>query len=312
VEPDVLDERAHHFAEAVRFAIEHPWAVHHLQAATGELASAESPEALVRLVLQHGIAMTGADLGCLQVLDPTTVALHLVAYRGFDDELAARFAVVEDDRTVCARAAQRRAQVFVADVARDEQLVELGLAGGRPRFTALQSTPLTDFSGRVVGVLSTHWRRPAWSSAPDLRLLELYTDYAGDRLARLLGRSLEHTAPDAVRDEVGPVARAMLLALLDPPDRPAPPDPSAPLDLPGPVARAYPDDKVATFADLMVTGLFTAGLELDSARSTALEHHPDDRTLVERLSSATAHVDRMLQQVRAFMVRHVEEPEERS
>jgi hypothetical protein len=38
---------------------------------------------------------------------------------------------------------------------------------------------MIDYEGRLVGMVSTHFRRPHCAAAPDLRIMELYADWAG-------------------------------------------------------------------------------------------------------------------------------------
>lgn len=47
-------------------------------------------------------------------------------------------------------------------------------------FRAVQSTPLADSRGRLVGMVSTHWRHPGRPAGRDMRALELFGDLAGE------------------------------------------------------------------------------------------------------------------------------------
>lgn len=64
--------------------------------------------------------------------------------------------------------------------------MEIARAAG---FRAVQSTPLVTGEGRVVGVLSTHFRRPRLPSAEVLYVTELYARQAAEILVRLKGEN---------------------------------------------------------------------------------------------------------------------------
>jgi hypothetical protein len=99
-------EGVHHFAEAVRFALEHPGAIRRLHLATGGLDPPPALEHALPVLLDRGMWLLGADLGVVQVLDGETGALRLVAHSGFDDDFVDRYAVVDDALTVFARIAE--------------------------------------------------------------------------------------------------------------------------------------------------------------------------------------------------------------
>jgi hypothetical protein len=61
----------------------------------------------------------------------------------------------------------------------------------------VQSTPLADRTGRLIGMISTHTSQPGSPSGRDLRLLEFYAQLAGDVIARHL------SMPSANNDPVG-------------------------------------------------------------------------------------------------------------
>ena len=95
-------------------------------------------------------------MGNIQIADPATGSLMLVTQAGFGPEFLEYFTVVDgDSQSVCGRAAKHRAQTVVADVRSDPGFAphrEIAAAAG---FRAVQSTPLTDYAGRLIGVVST-------------------------------------------------------------------------------------------------------------------------------------------------------------
>nr|WP_277349898.1 GAF domain-containing protein [Nonomuraea sp. FMUSA5-5] len=134
--------------------------------------------------LRVALALTGADMGNVQLLDRATGALTIVADRGFQQPFLDFFAVVDDDGSVCGRALSTGTPVAVRDVEQDAQLA--GTPASRVLLEAgvraVCSTPLLDRYGVPLGMLSVHHRGPhEWTHADHL-LLGLLSRH----LARLL------------------------------------------------------------------------------------------------------------------------------
>lgn len=104
--------------------------------------------------------LQGAEQGNVQLADPVSGALKIIVQHGFDAAFLDRFAVVDDDSSGCGRAASHGAQLVIPDVITDpgfEPHRDIAAASG---FRAVQSTPLADGAGRVLGIVSTHYPRP--------------------------------------------------------------------------------------------------------------------------------------------------------
>jgi GAF domain len=215
-------QRAEHFASAVRFGLEAPDDMRRLHDLTKDLRTVPRLSSLLPQVLAGALALTGADFGNVQIADPATRSLTLVTHAGFGPEFLEYFAVVNgDNRSVCGRAAKVCAQTVVADVRSDPGFAphrEIAAAAG---FRAVQSTPLTDYAGRLVGVVSTHFRRPHRPSVRDLRLMDLYADFAGEAATRHLG---------AWSGPGDPAGQGVIAVLLDP-SRPRDASVSVPFEL---------------------------------------------------------------------------------
>ena len=200
--------RAEHFAASVRFGLAEPDAMARLHGLTKDLRTIPQLSSLLPRVLDGLMSLTGADHGNIQLLDPATGMLRLVTQAGFGPEFLDYFAVVGgEDGSVCGRAARQCAQTVITDVRADPDFAphrEIAAASG---FRGVQSTPLVDYAGHLVGMVSTHYQRPHRPSDRDLRLIELYADFAGEAVSRHLGAS---------RDPGDPVGRAVVSALLDP------------------------------------------------------------------------------------------------
>jgi len=67
--------------------------------------------------LDATVELQGADFGNVQIYDPKSGALHIVAQRGFSPDFLEHFSVVNaDDPSVCGRALRSRARVVVEDI----------------------------------------------------------------------------------------------------------------------------------------------------------------------------------------------------
>lgn len=122
------------------------------------------------------IEATAADFGNVQLFDSANRVLRIVVQRGFESEFLAYFDTVScDDGCACGKSMNQRSRMVVADVATDaifsNDSREVLL---RANVRSVQSTPLIDSSGNLVGMVSTHNSRPGglmphmWKPIDDL------------------------------------------------------------------------------------------------------------------------------------------------
>jgi GAF domain-containing protein len=135
--------------------------------------------------LEDALSMLHADLGNVQVVDPVSGALKIAVQAGFSEEFLEYFASVDSDESACGRAARQCAQTVIPDVTTDPKFAPHRGIAAASRFRAVQSTPLMDSNGRLIGVLSTHFPRPHRPAERDLQLMK--------RLGELIGEALEAT-----------------------------------------------------------------------------------------------------------------------
>src|SRR5215469_12703707 len=147
----------------------------------------------IQSLLEHGLedalSMLRADLGNVQIIDPVSGELTMAVQAGFSDEFVAYFGNVDNEGSACGRAAQQLAQTVIPDVTSDLGFAPHRAIAAASGFRAVQSTPLVDSHGHLVGVLSTHYPRPYRPSGHDLRLIRRYGE--------LLGEAIEATLEDA-------------------------------------------------------------------------------------------------------------------
>jgi GAF domain-containing protein len=152
--------------------------------------------ALLDEVLAFALTLLRAERGNVQLADPATGALRIAAQRGFGPEFMEYFATVSDDQSACGRAARQHAQVVITDVTTDPGFAphrDIALASG---FRAVQSTPLVNRAGHLVGMLSTHYPRPTTPPHSDLQIISRFGTLIGESLSTLLdGAQAERMAP---------------------------------------------------------------------------------------------------------------------
>ncbi|MBI3898027.1 MAG: GAF domain-containing protein [Gammaproteobacteria bacterium] len=150
------------------------------------LVRQDDSRALFEQILDASIAIMGADLGNLKMYDLLSGHLRITTHRGFDQAFVDYFASVPMQRTSCGMALYRGERIIIDDLTRspislDPELLELMLRVGA---RAMQSTPLRSRSGKLLGVLSTHFRVPHRPDDRQLRLLDLLARQAADLIER--------------------------------------------------------------------------------------------------------------------------------
>jgi hypothetical protein len=100
--------RAERFAMSVRFDLDEPLAARQLHAAAAGLRRTPRVEPLASQVLKEVLSLARADRGNVQLADPASGALRIIAQHGFGAEFLDHFAVVDDDRSAGGRPAAVR------------------------------------------------------------------------------------------------------------------------------------------------------------------------------------------------------------
>ena len=137
-------------------------------------------------IVDAAIAISGADFGNIQLLDPESSALRIVAQRGFPAWWLDFWTSVPPGQGACGTTLQRGERVIVEDVERSPIFagtpgLEIQLKAG---VRAVQSTPLVSRSGRPLGMFSTHYKTPHRPEERVLRVLDLLARQASDIIER--------------------------------------------------------------------------------------------------------------------------------
>lgn len=146
------------------------------------LLGEDNPQVLYDEIMTTAIALMQADGGTVQILDPATQDLLLLATQGIDQPMTTHFyRVSASSNTPCGMALQSGIRVFVdfdnpAQADPDGSLRLHREAG----YLSAQSTPLIARSGQPIGMVSTHWRHHHRPSEHKLRFLDLLARQAAD------------------------------------------------------------------------------------------------------------------------------------
>lgn len=158
-----------------------------LQKVSGLFIKDGSHEELYEHILDASMAIMGADCASLQVLDEDGHEMRLIAWRNFHPQ-AARFweTMSLATGTSCGAAFREGDRVIIPDVSAPEAqtpadtMERYRLCG----ILAVQSTPVTARDGRLIGVISTHWRKVHVPGERELRLLDVLARQAADFFER--------------------------------------------------------------------------------------------------------------------------------
>jgi RNA polymerase sigma-B factor len=146
---------------------------------------------VLNAAIHRAALIDGASMANAQLLDPKGAGLRIVAHTGFATSFLDYFDVVNDTESACGSALAAGTPVWVSDTARSPifagtPALEVMLdAGSR----AVASIPLISPHGRLIGMISTHHRRPA-----------TWTDHRIDGLQSLAtstGKLLDNLMPRA-------------------------------------------------------------------------------------------------------------------
>ncbi len=153
-----------------------------------KLIQTMSAEEAYKQILYGAIRLMKADKGTIQVFDPRSGALKIVAQHGFQQPFLKFFETVgHGDACACGAAVRTGERVVVEDVTQSPifaghpSLQILLDAGVR----AVQSTPLVSSSGKRLGMIATHFEAPYQPPARDLQFMDLWARQAADYAERL-------------------------------------------------------------------------------------------------------------------------------
>jgi GAF domain-containing protein len=117
----------------------------------------------LRQLLDQAIKLDRAVKATVQIYEPDTDSLRIIAHRGFNDAFLRHFENVKRfDSSTCGRAFGIGSSVLVADIMTDEAFTpyrEVALANG---IRSVKSIPVVGTDDQILGVLSTHSATIRW------------------------------------------------------------------------------------------------------------------------------------------------------
>ena len=139
-------------------------------------------DAVLTQIVDVAIAINSADFGNIQLRDPVSGDLRIVAQRGFPSWWLEFWDAVSKGQGVCGTALERSERIIVEDV--EQSPIFVGTPGldiqRKAGVRAVQSTPLISRSGKMVGMFSTHYRMPHQPDERALRLIDLLAHQAAE------------------------------------------------------------------------------------------------------------------------------------
>jgi len=144
-------------------------------------------DALYERIVEAAISVMSSHMGSMQTFHPGQNELRLLAWRGFHPESAAFWKRVHlDSACTCGVALTAGRRVMVPDTEACDFMADTGDldAYRRSSIRAVQSTPLVSRSGRLLGMISTHWREPHQPTELALRSLDVLARQAADLIER--------------------------------------------------------------------------------------------------------------------------------
>ncbi|MFO1419015.1 MAG: PAS domain S-box protein [Methylotetracoccus sp.] len=144
-------------------------------------------EPLFTGIVETAIAITKADFGNIQLVEPESGDLKIVSQIGLPTWWIEFWDTVSRGQGVCGTALERAERVVVEDVEQSEIFIgtpalEVQLRAG---VRAVQSTPLLSRQGKPIGMFSTHYRTRRAPSERELRQLDFLAREAADVIERV-------------------------------------------------------------------------------------------------------------------------------
>ena len=173
-----------------------------LQQIGSQLITEDRIDVLYEQIIEAAIALMGSDMASLQMLVPERNELRLLAWRGFHPESAEFWESVSlNSSSACGVALYLSDRIVVPNVetwdliAGTEDMDHFRLCG----IQAVQSTPLISRRGRLVGMISTHWRSPYKPSEGELARFDLLARQTADLLERKQAEDLLRVSEEKYR-----------------------------------------------------------------------------------------------------------------
>ncbi|HYC54947.1 MAG TPA: ATP-binding protein [Candidatus Binatia bacterium] len=133
-------------------------------------------------VLQAALAVHGADMGLLSLCDQDRNGLTVEAHAGFSAAFLRESAWVSCGSGACGTSYAERRRVVVEDTDTDPLFAGFRGAARQAGFRSCHCTPLINRAGKIVGVLTVHFRGSRRPTDREIRLMDLYARMTADAI----------------------------------------------------------------------------------------------------------------------------------
>lgn len=125
-------------------------------------------------IMAAAIAITRADMGNIQLYNPSTGRLKVAVQRGLENAWIDFLDSAEAGQTACSIVLQQDARVIIEDVAQSPLFIGTPALAAHLQCNvrAVQSTPLHSKDGQLIGALSTYYCHPCRPAVLDLQRLD--------------------------------------------------------------------------------------------------------------------------------------------
>lgn len=163
-----------------------------LQALSSQHMDEGGLPSLLENALDTAIGISEADMGNIQLLNTKSNCLEIVAHRGFQKPFLDFWNSVQEGQGACGSSMACGERILVEDVMTSpifagKPALDIQLEAG---VRAVQSTPLINRAGKVLGAFSTHYREPQKWNSQRLRYLDLLTRQISDMVDQELSRQI--------------------------------------------------------------------------------------------------------------------------
>ncbi len=138
--------------------------------------------------IERAMKLHRAQFGVLQIYDRQQDGLVILAQKNFHPQFLRPFALIKLDDTASlgARCFNEGKTFAIKDVEQDPLFKERRPTARQGGFGAVQSSPVRNKKGAVIGVLSTHFTTPQRFSEEDLIAMDQFASSIGPELEKRL------------------------------------------------------------------------------------------------------------------------------
>lgn len=164
---------------------------------SAQLIEAADLPKMLEEVLDATIAVQRADYGNIQLWEPETGVLKIVAQHGFSSAFLEHFASVDiNGPSASGRALRAGERVIIEDVQEDLDYLPHRAIAVHEGYRAVQSSPILGREGVMMGMLSTHFREPHRPSDRELQITDVYIRLVSSLITRAHGEEMLRAARD--------------------------------------------------------------------------------------------------------------------